>query len=91
MTGEKLGNASASGERIKAVKKIPLPAYKGYKADFEWDEDVNVFSGRVINAQVNLSFESNNIVSLDIAFRETVDDYLEWAEEDGFEPAKPNE
>ncbi len=63
--------------------------YKGYVGQLEFDDSVGVFHGRVINTRDIINFEGTSVKEIQQAFRESVDDYLEWCAERGEEPDKP--
>lgn len=63
--------------------------YKGYTGWFSPDEDGEILHGRVINIRDTVTFEGTSIEEIREAFRESVDDYLEFCEELGKEPSKP--
>ena len=64
--------------------------YKGYTGvvtDFE--PETGTLSGHVVGLRGGITFESESGEGLVREFRASVDDYLAWAAEDGFEPEKP--
>lgn len=63
--------------------------YKGYFAKVEFDDEVNVFHGEVINLKDIITFEGTTVNELRKAFQDSVDDYLEFCAERGEEPDKP--
>ena len=64
--------------------------YKGFIGEINIDEDEGIIYGRVINiSRDKISFEGKTVEEAKKDFQEAVDDYLEWAKEDGFEPEKP--
>jgi predicted HicB family RNase H-like nuclease len=66
-----------------------LKKYKGYTATVDIDIDSGVLHGRVIGLKDVVTFESKNVKGLQKAFHDSVDDYLEFCEEDGVTPEKP--
>ena len=62
--------------------------YKGYVGKVEYDEDAQVFSGVVINTRDIITFHGESVGELKKAFEDSVDDYLQWCEEDGVSPEK---
>lgn len=69
---------------------IALKPHKGYTAEvLEMDLETNLFHGRVRGTRDVLTFEAADPAGLQREFQATVDDYLTWAAEDGFEPEKP--
>ena len=63
--------------------------YKGYFGIVEYDAEAKLFHGEVINTQDVITFQGTSVVEIEEAFRESVEDYLGWCEEDGVEPEKP--
>ena len=63
--------------------------YKGYFGRVEYDEEAEIFFGRVINIDDVITFESESAKEIKQAFQDSVDDYLEFCAELGKEPNKP--
>ena len=63
--------------------------YKGYIGKVEFDDEANIFYGEVINLRDVVTFQGETVEGLRKAFRESVDDYLEFCEARGEEPKKP--
>lgn len=63
--------------------------YKGYEAVVEFDEEGGLFSGEVINTRDVITFQGKSVDQLKRAFKESVDDYLEFCKSRGEEPEKP--
>ena len=64
--------------------------YKGYTGvvtDFE--PETGTLYGHVVGLQGGITFVAESGEGLVREFHASVDDYLEWAAEDGFEPEKP--
>ncbi|MGI8687698.1 MAG: type II toxin-antitoxin system HicB family antitoxin, partial [Thermomicrobiales bacterium] len=53
------------------------------------DAEGEIISGRVLDLRDVLYFEAETPAEAVTIFHETVDDYLAWAAEDGFEPDRP--
>lgn len=66
-----------------------MMTYKGYIANFELDEDDNIFYGKLIGINQLVTFEADNAKDLKQAFYDSVDDYLEFCAEQGIKPEKP--
>ena len=65
-----------------------LMEYKNYVALIEFDPDIDMFHGRVINATPN-TFYGKSVDDLKEEFRTTIEEYLEFCKEKGLEPARP--
>ncbi|MCB0032153.1 MAG: type II toxin-antitoxin system HicB family antitoxin [Anaerolineales bacterium] len=63
--------------------------YKGYIAKVEFDDQDNTFHGEVINLRDVITFEGQSVEELREAFRDSVDDYLEFCVERGEDPERP--
>jgi predicted HicB family RNase H-like nuclease len=63
--------------------------YKGYESIVEYDDEAKVFAGEVINTRDVITFQGKSVQELERAFRESVDDYLEFCKSRNEEPEKP--
>ena len=63
--------------------------YKGYIGKVEIDEDAGILYGEVINVRDVITFEGRTVDEVQQAFRESVDDYLEFCAQRGESPEKP--
>jgi predicted HicB family RNase H-like nuclease len=63
--------------------------YKGYEAVAEFDEDAGIFSGEVINTRDVITFQGGSVRELKKAFKDSVDDYLEFCARRKEAPEKP--
>jgi len=63
--------------------------YKGYEAVITLEEDKGILSGEVINTRDVITFQGASIPDLKQAFKDSVDDYLEFCAERREEPEKP--
>ncbi len=66
-----------------------MMAYKGYEAVAEFDEAADIFSGEVINTRDVITFQGASVEELKQAFKDSVDDYLEFCAKRNEEPDKP--
>ena len=55
--------------------------YKGYIGNVEFDDDASIFHGEVINLRDVVTFQGSTVTELRKAFRDSVDDYLEFCAE----------
>ena len=62
--------------------------YKGYSAEFGYDESADALHGRVIGINDVIDFYGRTGDELKVEFRTSVDDYVEWCRSDGEEPEK---
>ena len=63
--------------------------YKGYQAHIEYDDDARVFHGEVLNLKDVITFEGTCVEDLRQAFKDSVEDYLEFCRSRGEKPEKP--
>jgi len=63
--------------------------YKGYIGKVEIDDEAGVLHGEVINIRDVITFEGTSVDEIHQAFRESVDDYLEFCAQRGESPEKP--
>ena len=63
--------------------------YKGYIGNVEFDDESNIFHGEVINLRDVVTFQGETVKQIRKAFRDSVDDYLEFCEERSESPEKP--
>ena len=63
--------------------------YKGYQARVELDEQAGVFHGEIINTRDVITFQGKTVDEIKQAFRESVDDYLDFCVQLGQAPEKP--
>jgi predicted HicB family RNase H-like nuclease len=63
--------------------------YKGYIGKVEFDEEAGVLYGEVINVRDVITFEGLSVDEIQKAFRESVDDYLDFCAQRGESPEKP--
>ena len=63
--------------------------YKGYEAVIEFDEEAGIFHGEVINTRDVITFQGTSVPELKAAFKDSVEDYLEFCHERGEKPEKP--
>lgn len=63
--------------------------YKGYTGHAEFDDQAGIFHGEVLDTRDVITFQGRSVEELETAFRDSVDDYLEFCTERGEEPDKP--
>jgi len=63
--------------------------YKGYLGTVEYDAQAKIFHGDIINTRDVITFQGTTVKEIERAFRDSINDYLAWCEEDGVEPEKP--
>jgi len=63
--------------------------YKGYEGTVSYDDEAEIFHGEVINTRDVITFQGISIKELKAAFKDSIDDYLEFCKERGEDPDKP--
>jgi predicted HicB family RNase H-like nuclease len=63
--------------------------YKDYVGVFAYDEEADVFHGRVVGLRDVITFQGRSIEQLKKALADSIDDYLDFCRERGEEPEKP--
>jgi predicted HicB family RNase H-like nuclease len=63
--------------------------YKGYGCTVRFDDEADIFHGEVTGLRDVITFQGRTVDELKGAFRESVDDYLEFCASRGEEPDKP--
>jgi predicted HicB family RNase H-like nuclease len=63
--------------------------YKGYIGKVEIDDAAGILYGEVINVRDVITFEGTSVGEIQKAFRESVDDYLDFCSQRGESPEKP--
>jgi predicted HicB family RNase H-like nuclease len=63
--------------------------HKGYLGVLRVDEEAGVLRGKVVNTRDTITFQGKTFEEASRAFRDSVDDYLEFCESLGQQPEKP--
>lgn len=63
--------------------------YKGYTGVFEFDADLELFVGHVVDLRDQIYFEGDSVGRLKTSMHRAVDHYLQVSEARGEEPEKP--
>ena len=66
-----------------------MMSYKGYHGSVKYNDEDQIFYGKVEYIKALISYEGTDVSSLKEAFQEGIEDYLELCEETGKEPEKP--
>lgn len=63
--------------------------YKGYTGHFVYDEDADIFHGKIIGIRDVITFQGRSLDELKTALHDSIDDYLEMCEKHEKVPDKP--
>lgn len=63
--------------------------YKGYIGHVEFDDEVEILHGEVLDTKDVITFQGKSVDEIEAAFRDSIDDYIEFCEERGEKPDKP--
>ena len=64
--------------------------HKGYIGSFFFDEKLNLFQGRVSNISYPITFQGKSLESTKQAFKDAIEEYLDWCKKYGKVPEKPS-
>ena len=62
--------------------------HKGYRGQVEFDSAAKIFHGEVVETRDVITFQGTTVDELERAFRDSVEDYLEFCAKRGEEPDK---
>jgi len=63
--------------------------HKGYVGRVDYDPEAHLFHGEVLGLKDVITFQGTEVNELEQAFRESVDDYLDFCQQRGEAPEKP--
>jgi predicted HicB family RNase H-like nuclease len=63
--------------------------YKGYTGVIEFDPDLRLFTGHVIDLRDEIYFEGHSVETIEASMHRAVDHYLEVCQQRGEEPQRP--
>lgn len=63
--------------------------YKEYFGCVNYDDEAKIFHGEIINTRTVITFQGQSVKEIEQAFKDSVDDYLDWCRERNKEPEKP--
>ena len=63
--------------------------YKGYRGQLEVDTEAGILFGRVLDIRDVVTFQGRTVEETTQAFKDSIDDYLEFCQEIGEKPNKP--
>jgi len=63
--------------------------HKGYRGHVEFDAEAGIFHGEIVDTRDMITFQGKSVNEIKKAFRNSIEDYLEFCAERGEEPDKP--
>jgi len=63
--------------------------YKGYTGMVTFDEEARIFHGEVIGTLDVITFQGRSVDEIESAFKDSIDDYLEFCARRNEQPEKP--
>ena len=63
--------------------------YKGYTGYVVYDDEARLFHGEVAALKAVITFQGTTVDEIEQAFKDSIDDYLDWCKKRGKEPEKP--
>ena len=63
--------------------------YKGYKGIIEFDPELRLFTGHIVDLRDEIYFEGDSVEALEASMRRAVGHYLSICEQRGEEPERP--
>jgi predicted HicB family RNase H-like nuclease len=63
--------------------------YNGYIGIVEYDSDARIFHGDIVNTKDVITFQGTTVEEIERAFKDSVDDYINWCKSEGVAPEKP--
>lgn len=64
--------------------------YKGYTGYVVYDDEARIFHGEVAALKAVITFQGITVDEIEQAFKDSIDDYLDWCKERDKEPEKPH-
>ena len=62
--------------------------YKGYIGKIEYDDKAKIFHGEVIGLKDVITFQGTTAKEIEVAFKESINDYLNWCKDRNEKPEK---
>lgn len=62
--------------------------YKGYTGYVVYDDEARIFHGEVVALKAVITFQGTTVEEIEHAFKDSIDDYLDWCKKRNKEPEK---
>ena len=63
--------------------------YKGYTGYVEYDDEAKLFHGEVLDTKDVITFQGRSVDEIEKAFRESIEDYLDFCAQRNDKPDRP--
>ena len=63
--------------------------YKGYYGQVIYDDEAKIFHGELVGIRAVITFQGTTVEELEVAFKDSIDDYLDWCKKRRKTPEKP--
>jgi len=63
--------------------------YKGYTGYVEYDDESKIFHGEVLDTKDVITFQGRSVDEIEKAFRESIEDYLDFCAQRNEKPDRP--
>jgi len=63
--------------------------YKGFVGRVAYDDEAKIFHGEVLDTKDVITFQGRTVEEIESAFRQSIEDYLDFCHERGEQPDKP--
>lgn len=63
--------------------------YKGYTGHVEYDDEALIFHGEILDTRDVITFQGTNVEEIEKAFRDSINDYLDFCKSREEDPNKP--
>ena len=63
--------------------------YKGYYGQVTYDDEAKIFHGELVGIRAVITFQGTTVEEIETAFKDSIDDYLDWCKKRRKAPEKP--
>jgi len=88
-TDDRQGRGQVDAGIFNRSRRKAMMHYKGYGCTIRFDEEADIFHGEVTGLRDVVTFQGRTVDEGKSAFRESIDDYLDFCASRGETPDKP--
>lgn len=63
--------------------------YKGYTGFVKYDDEAHILHGEIVGIKAVITFQGTTVNEVEQAFKDSIDDYIEWCKKRKKQPEKP--